>query len=149
VYPATGKMNFSSEKVNAATGGFDGRAQIPNPDGNLRPGQFVRITLAGAQRTNAIAIPQRAVIDGPMGKMVFAVTADNKLAPRPVELDGWVNGEWIVTKGLQPGERVLVDGFIKAHDPGMVVTPVALQAAAPQSGNGAVAAAAPKNGTGR
>lgn len=149
VYPATGKMNFSSEKVNAATGGFDGRAQIPNPDGNLRPGQFVRITLAGAQRTNAIAIPQRAVIDGPMGKMVFTVTPDNKLAPKPVELDGWVNGEWIVTKGLQPGERVLVDGFIKAHDPGMVVTPVALQAAAPETGNAAVAAAAPKNGTGR
>ena len=149
VYPATGKMNFSSEKVNAATGGFDGRAQIPNPDGNLRPGQFVRITLAGAQRTNAIAIPQRAVIDGPMGKMVFTVTAENKLAPKPVELDGWVNGEWIVTKGLQPGERVLVDGFIKAHDPGMVVTPVALQAAAPEAGNAAVAAAAPKSATGR
>ena len=149
VYPATGKMNFSSEKVNPATGGFDGRAQIPNPNGNLRPGQFVRITLAGAQRTNAIAIPQRAVIDGPMGKMVFTVTPDNKLAPKPVELDGWVGGEWIVTKGLQAGERVLVDGFIKAHDPGMVVTPVALQAAAPDAGNAAVAAAGSKNGTAR
>jgi membrane fusion protein (multidrug efflux system) len=135
MYPVTGKMNFSSEKVNAATGGFDGRAQIPNPDGKLRPGQFVRVALSGAQRTNAIAVPQRAVIDGPMGKMVFTVTPDNKLAPKPIELDGWVNGEWIVTKGLQSGERVLVDGFIKAHDPGMVVTPVALQTtAAPASG---------------
>jgi membrane fusion protein (multidrug efflux system) len=135
MYPVTGKMNFSSEKVNAATGGFDGRAQIPNPDGTLRPGQFVRVALSGAQRTNAIAVPQRAVIDGPMGKMVFTVTPDNKLAPKPVELDGWVNGEWIVTKGLQSGERVLVDGFIKAHDPGMVVTPIAVQpTAAPASG---------------
>jgi membrane fusion protein (multidrug efflux system) len=148
VHPAIGKMNFSSEKVNAATGGFDGRAQIPNPDGNLRPGQFVRVTLSGAQRTNAIAIPQRAVIDGPMGKMVFTVTPDNKLAPKPVELDGWVNGEWIVTKGLQSGERVLVDGFIKAHDPGMLVTPVALQAVpAPAAATPAVAAA--KGETGR
>jgi membrane fusion protein (multidrug efflux system) len=145
-YPATGTMNFSSEKVNAATGGFDGRAQIPNPDGTLRPGQFVRITLAGAKRTNAISIPQRAVIDGPMGKMVFTVTPDNKLAPKPVELDGWVNGEWIVTKGLQPGERVLVDGFIKAHDPGMVVTPVAVPpTAAPAPGAAAPAVAAARS----
>ena len=149
IYPSTGKMNFSSEKVNAATGGFDGRAQIPNPDGRLRPGQFVRVTLAGAQRTNAIAIPQRSVIDGPMGKMVFTVTPDNKLAPKPVELDGWVNGEWIVTKGLQAGERVLVDGFIKAHDPGMVVTPVALQAAAPAVEHAAPAAGAAKVEPGR
>jgi membrane fusion protein (multidrug efflux system) len=146
MYPVSGKMNFSSEKVNAATGGFDGRAQIPNPDGTLRPGQFVRVALSGAQRTNAIAVPQRAVIDGPMGKMVFTVTPDNKLAPKPVELDGWVNGEWIVTKGLQSGERVLVDGFIKAHDPGMVVTPVALQTtAAPASGPTAPAVVAAKS----
>jgi membrane fusion protein (multidrug efflux system) len=77
-----------------------------------------------------------------MGKMVFTVTPDNKLAPKPVELDGWVNGEWIVTKGLQSGERVLVDGFIKAHDPGMVVTPVAVQASAAKSAGAAGAAAA-------
>ncbi len=128
IFPTTGKMNFVSERVNATTGGFDARAQVANPDGALRPGQFVRVNLGGATRSGAIAIPQRAVIDGPMGKMVFTVTAENKLAPRPVELDGWSNGEWIVTKGLQSGERVLVDGFIKAHNPGMLVKPVALAA---------------------
>jgi membrane fusion protein (multidrug efflux system) len=58
--------------------------------------------------------------------MVFTVSPDNKLAPRPVQLDGWTKGLWIVTKGLKSGDRVLVDGFIKAHEPGMVVTPVAL-----------------------
>lgn len=128
VFPTSGKMNFVSERVNPATGGFDARAQIPNADGSLRPGQFVRVMLNGATRTAAMAVPQRAVIDGPMGKMVFTVSPDNKLAPRPVELDGWSNGEWIVTKGLQGGDRVLVDGFIKAHNPGMTVTPVALAA---------------------
>jgi membrane fusion protein (multidrug efflux system) len=60
--------------------------------------------------------------------MVFGVSPDNKLVPRPVELDGWSRGEWVVTKGLQSGERVLVDGFIKAHDPGMTVKPVAIDA---------------------
>ena len=54
-----------------------------------------------------------------------------------MELDGWSNGEWIVTKGLQGGERVLVDGFIKAHDPGMTVTPVPLAAATSGSATGA------------
>ncbi len=124
VFPTTGKMTFASEKINPATGGFDARAEIPNPKGVLRPGQFVRVMLNGATQAHALSVPQRAVIDGPMGKMVFTVSSDNKLAPRPVELDGWSNGQWIVTKGLQGGERVLVDGFIKAHTPGMTVTPV-------------------------
>jgi membrane fusion protein (multidrug efflux system) len=125
-FPTPGKMNFRSEKINPATGGFDARAQIPNPDGALKPGQFVRVSLSGASFTNAIAVPQRAVIEGPTGKIVFVVGADNKLVPHPVELDGWYGGEWVVTKGLQGGDRVLVDGFIKAHEPGMVVTPVPL-----------------------
>ncbi len=102
--------------------------------------------LGGASRTNTIAVPQRAVIDSPMGKIVFTVTPDNKLAPRPVELDGWANGEWIVTKGLQGGERVLVDGFIKAHDRGVTVKPVAVQAGTAATGmpaSSSVPAAAP------
>ena len=143
-FPKPGKMNFSSEKINPATGGFDARAQIPNADRALRPGQFVRVSLNGASRTNAIAVPQRAVIDGPMGKLVFVVGPDNKLVPHPVELDGWNNGEWVVTKGLQGGDRVLVDGFIKAHEPGMLVTPVPLAAnVASAGGTPAAAPAAP------
>ena len=146
IFPTAGKMIFTSEKVNPNTGGFDARAEIANPDGALRPGQFVRVMLQGGSRSDAIAIPQRAVIASPMGKMVFAVSPDNKLVPHPVELDGWSRGEWVVTKGLQSGERVLVDGFIKAHDPGMTVTPVPLgsagaKAAAP-SANPAAASAA-------
>jgi membrane fusion protein, multidrug efflux system len=123
-HPRTGKLNFSSERVNPQTGSFDVRAEIPNPDGSLRPGQFVRVVLGGANRPNSLSVPQRAVIDGPMGKMVFVVGAQDKLEPRPVELDGWTLGQWIVTKGLADGDRVLVDGFIKAHNPGMVVKPV-------------------------
>lgn len=146
IFPTAGKMIFTSEKVNPNTGGFDARAEIANPDGALRPGQFVRVMLQGGSRSNAIAIPQRAVIDSPMGKMVFAVSPDNKLVPHPVELDGWSRGDWVVTKGLQSGERVLVDGFIKAHDPGMLVTPVPLgssgaKPAAPQPNSAAASTA--------
>ena len=125
-YPRAGKLNFASERVNPQTGSFDVRAEIPNPDGSLRPGQFVRVTLGGANRPNSLSVPQRAVIDSPFGKM----------EPRPVELDGWTLGQWIVTKGLKDGDRVLVDGFIKAHTPGMVVKPVPYVAAAPGGGGG-------------
>lgn len=123
-YPRAGKLNFTGERLNPATGSFDTRAEIPNPDGVLRPGQFVRVLLGGASRPNSLSVPQRAVIDSPMGKIVFVVTPDNKLAPHPVELDGWTKGEWIVTKGLKSGDRVLVEGFVKAHEPGMTVKPV-------------------------
>ena len=124
LHPRAGKLNFASEKVNAQNGSFDVRAEIPNPDGSLRPGQFVRVLLSGANRPNTLSVPQRAVIDSPFGKMVFVVSKDNKLEPRPVELDGWTQGEWIVTKGIKDGDSVLVEGFIKAHDPGMTVKPV-------------------------
>ena len=129
-YPRQGKMNFSSEKLNPTTGSFDARAEIANPDGALRPGQFVRVILGGANRTQSITVPQRAILDGPMGKMVFKVTPENTLAPQPVEVDGWSNGEWIVTKGLVAGDRVMVDGIIKANKPGMTVTPVPFVAGA-------------------
>jgi membrane fusion protein, multidrug efflux system len=85
-------------------------------------------------------VPQRAVIDSPFGKIVFTVSPDNKLTPQPVELDGWAQGQWIVTKGLKDGDRVLVEGFIKASKPGMTVKPVPYVAgagAAPDAGNAA------------
>jgi membrane fusion protein (multidrug efflux system) len=139
-YPRVGRLNFASERINAQTGSFDVRAEIPNPEGTLRPGQFVRVSLGGASRPNALSVPQRAIIDSPFGKIVFVVNKEDKLEPHPVELDGWTQGQWIVTKGLKDGDRVLVDGYIKAHDPGMLVKPVPF---VPPAANGAPGAAAP------
>ena len=121
LHPQAGKLNFSGQRVNSQTGSIDVRAEIPNADGSLRPGQFVRVLLGGATRPNTISVPQRAVVDSPFGKIVFKVTPDNKLASQPVELDGWTGGNWVITKGLQDGDRVLVEGFIKANQPGMTV----------------------------
>jgi membrane fusion protein, multidrug efflux system len=132
LHSKTGKLNFASEKVNPQTGSVEVRAEIPNSDSSLRPGQFVRVLLGGASRPDTLSVPQRAVIDSPFGKMVFVVTPDDKLAPRPVELDGWSQGNWIIAKGLKSGERVLVEGFIKANTPGMTVKPVPYVAASKQ-----------------
>lgn len=131
LHPQAGKLNFSGQRVNAQTGSIDVRAEIPNADGSLRPGQFVRVLLGGATRPDTISVPQRAVIDSPFGKIVFKVTPDNKLAPQPVELDGWTGGNWVITKGLQNGDRVLVEGFIKANQPGMTVKVVPYVAVSP------------------
>ena len=147
LHPQTGKLNFSGQRVNPQTGSIDVRAEIPNADGSLRPGQFVRVLLGGATRPDTISVPQRAVIDSPFGKIVFKVTPDNKLAPQPVELDGWTGGNWIITKGLQNGDRVLVEGFIKANQPGMTVkvvpyVPGAVPGGAPGGASGAAPGAA-------
>ena len=143
LHPQAGKLNFSGQRVNPQTGSIDVRAEIPNADGSLRPGQFVRVLLGGATRPDTISVPQRAVIDSPFGKIVFKVTPDNKLAPQPVELDGWSGGNWVITKGLQNGDRVLVEGFIKANQPGMTVKVVPYVAGAAPNAAALVAPAKP------
>lgn len=145
-YPKAGKLNFSGQRVNPQTGSIDVRAEIPNPDGSLRPGQFVRVLLGGAMRPDTVSVPQRAVIDSPFGKIVFKVTPDDKLAPQPVELDGWSGGNWIITKGLQNGDRVLVEGFIKANQPGMAVRVVPYVAGGKPDGSASGSAGGPPNG---
>ena len=113
VYPKKGKLNFSDIRVAPATGTREVRAEIPNPDGVLRPGQFVRVILKGATRPNAVAVPQRAVLDGPQGKMVFLVNEKGLAEPRPVEVGEWAGDSWIIASGLKGGEKVIVDGVMK------------------------------------
>ncbi len=66
--------------------------------------------LHGATRPNAVLVPQRAVLEGPQGKFVYVVNAQSMAEPRPVELGPWAGDDWIVTSGLNAGDRVIVDG---------------------------------------
>jgi membrane fusion protein (multidrug efflux system) len=116
-----GKLNFSDVRVSGATGTSDTRAELPNPKGVLRPGQFVRVTLSGAVRPNAITVPQRAVLEGPQGKFVYVISADSKAEPRPVQVGEWTGDDWIIQSGLKPGEKVIVDGMARIFAPGMPV----------------------------
>lgn len=120
VYSRPGKLVFTDSRVNAQTGTTDARAEVPNPAGEVRPGQFVRVVLKGAQRPNAIAVPQRAVLEGPQGKMVY-VLADGKATPRPVTVGEWSGADWIIASGLAPGDKVIVDGIAKIFFPGQPV----------------------------
>ena len=121
ILPRSGKLAFTDVRVNPATGTSDARAEIPNPDGKLRPGQFVRAILKGAVRPDAIAVPQRAVMEGPQGKIVYLLGKDSKAELRPVSVGDWTGTDWIITSGLQPGDKVIVDGLAKIFFPGAPV----------------------------
>ncbi|HEX5612272.1 MAG TPA: efflux RND transporter periplasmic adaptor subunit [Burkholderiales bacterium] len=112
-YAKAGKLNFSDVRISSATGTQEARAELPNPDGVLRPGQFVRVLLKGASRPNAMTIPQRAVLEGPQGKFVYVVNDKGQAEPRPIEAGEWVGDAWIINSGLKPGERVILDGVMK------------------------------------
>ena len=112
-YARPGRLAFSDERISSATGTADARAELPNPDGLLRPGQFVRVVLKGAVRPAAIAVPQRAVMEGPQGKMVYVLGAEGKAEPRPVAVGEWTGKDWVVTSGLKAGDKVIVDGLMK------------------------------------
>ena len=113
VYPKTGKLSFADVRISPATGTREARAELPNPDGVLRPGQFVRVVLRGATRPKALTVPQRAVLEGPQGKFVYVVDEKGTAQARPVEAGEWVGDSWVILSGLKPGERVITDGVMK------------------------------------
>jgi membrane fusion protein (multidrug efflux system) len=113
VHPKKGELTFSDLAFNRETGTFLVRAEVPNPEGDLRPGQFVRARLLGAVRPKAILVPKRAVLQGAQGSFVWIVGADGKAELRPLELGDWHGDDWFVNEGLQGGEMVVVDGGIK------------------------------------
>jgi membrane fusion protein (multidrug efflux system) len=113
VYPHKGKLDFADVRVSAATGTREARAELPNPDGYLRPGQFVRVILKGASLPNAVTVPQRSVMEGPQGKFVYIVDEKGTAQSRQIEAGPWAGDRWIITSGLQGGERVIVDGVMK------------------------------------
>jgi membrane fusion protein, multidrug efflux system len=131
VYARKGKLTFSDTRVSGQTGTIEAEAQVANPDGVLKPGQFVRVRLLGAMRPAAIAVPTRAVLDGPQGKFVY-VMSGGKAMPKPVEVGDQVGETWIVTKGLAAGDDVIVDGIARIFFPGAPVRLAQADAARPR-----------------
>jgi len=121
VYPRKGKLAFIDARINPGTGSYDARAVFANEDVGLRPGQFVRVILAGATRPNAIVVPQPAVMDGPQGKFVYVAGKSQEgkdvALPRAVTVGDWVvvggANQWIIESGLDSGDQVVVDGMAK------------------------------------
>ena len=120
-FPRQGRINFADTRVNPTTGTYEMRAEIPNADGALKPGQFVRVILRGAERPNAIAVPQVAVLDGAQGKFVYVAAKDKDgkdvAMPHPVVVGDWVDAgggnQWVIESGLKQGDKVIVDGVAR------------------------------------
>jgi membrane fusion protein (multidrug efflux system) len=129
-YERTGWLTFSDVRVSGQTGTSDARAVIANPEGRLRPGQFVRVTLTGATRPSAVLVPQRAVLEGPQGKFVYVVDEKSTAQARPIEVGEWAGSDWIITAGLKAGDRVVIDGVMRIG-PGAPVQATDLNGAKP------------------
>ncbi|MDP3706818.1 MAG: efflux RND transporter periplasmic adaptor subunit [Polaromonas sp.] len=125
-YPRTGRLLFSDLSVDATTGQITLRAEVPNPDGYLLPGLYVRVRLEQAQAVNAITLPQQAVTRTAQGDTVMVVDAEGKVTPRTVKIGSAKGAQWVVLEGLKTGDQVMVDGFQKLRG-GAPVKPVPWQ----------------------
>ena len=124
-YPVKGVMNFNDSTVSAATGTIKARATFENPSNALVPGLFVRVALIGAVRTNAILLPQRAVVSSVQGQSVWVVDGENKTQQRPIKTAEVIDKNIAVIEGLKAGEHVVLDNIAKLAmmPPNSVVQP--------------------------
>jgi len=113
VYPGKGKITFANASFNQQTGTFLLRATLPNLEGTLRPGQFVRARVSGPVRVNAILVPQQAVLQGANGHFVVVVDKESKAEIRGVQVGPWHGDDWFITEGLKAGDVVVTDGLVK------------------------------------
>lgn len=132
-YPLPGKLLFSDLSVDSTSGQVALRAELPNPDGALLPGLYVRVRLEQAQVDGGMLLPQQAVTRTTQGDTVMVVGPDGMVKPRPVKLGGARGTQWVVLGGLKAGEQVMVDGFQKMMNPKAPVKAVPWQASAPSA----------------
>jgi membrane fusion protein (multidrug efflux system) len=123
--PRAGRLDFIAPSLDSASGTEEFRATFSNGDRRLLPGQFVRVRLEGFTRAAALAVPQRAVMQGMGRQFVYVVGSGDTVTARDVKPGPWSGQLWIIDSGLSPGDRVIVEGTQKVG-PGRVVKPVAL-----------------------
>jgi RND family efflux transporter MFP subunit len=130
-YPHPGAIDYVDPTIEQTRGTVAVRALVPNPEAALKPGEFVRVVVVFPDVTDAVLVPQRAVVDQQGGTSVLVVKSDDSVESRSVALGASHDGMQQVTSGLASGERVIVDGVQKAR-PGQKV--VAKEAAAEGAG---------------
>ncbi|RYM12574.1 MULTISPECIES: efflux RND transporter periplasmic adaptor subunit [Sphingobium] len=145
-YPIEGRLQFSEVTVDPSSGAVTLRATFPNPDGLLLPGMYVRAKLVEGRRTQAILAPQQGISRDPRGRATAMVVGkDNKVDVRQVTVDRAVGDKWIVTDGLKPGDRLIVEGLVNLR-PGTVVRPGAPQQVTAAQGGAKNAASSGQGG---
>lgn len=131
-YPATGTLQFRDVTVDPTTGSMTLRLVFPNPKQVLLPGMFVRAVVEEGVNEQAVLIPQQAVARDPKGNPIaLLVNSAGKVEQRPLTLDRAIEDKWLVTKGLAPGDQLIVEGnqSVRAGD---TVKAIAFEPPAPQ-----------------
>jgi len=112
-FPQKGKFVFVNRQVGTQTGTIQVAAEFPNPEASLRPGGFGRVRIQTGDNKAALLVPQAAVMEVQSLYQLIVLTPDNKAMFRPVKVGERVGPNWIITEGLNPGERVVVEGILK------------------------------------
>jgi membrane fusion protein (multidrug efflux system) len=121
-FPWKGRIENSLNQVDSKTGTLEMQARFPNPRHTALPGEFGRVRVQIDERRGALMVPQQAVQQLQSIQTVYTVGRDNTVALRPVTTGGRVGGLWLIEQGLQPGDRVIVEGQLRVR-PGAVVAP--------------------------
>lgn len=130
-YPIEGMLQFQDVTVDPSTGSVILRMIFPNPNGVLLPGMFVRAVVREGINEQAIVVPQQAVARDPKGNPIaLVVDPAGKVALRLLTLDRAIGDQWLVSAGLAPGDRVIIEGQQKAR-PGSYAKPISLDRGAP------------------
>ena len=125
-YPYYGQVNFTESAIDRRTGTVQLRAIIPNPDGTLLPGQFLRVKLHGLISLNSIVLPARAVLQGAQGTYVYKVGSDNQAEMLSVTLGMDAEDGVIIESGIDAGDLIVVDGVSRVQ-PGAALSPNELE----------------------
>lgn len=116
VYKYRGLVDFADPQVDSRSGTFSVRAELPNPDRELLPGQFTNVTLLLDVREDAVVVPTKAVEIEKDGSYIFVLRNDNIVERRFIELGPETGNNVVVERGLLPGEQIVVEGYHKlAH----------------------------------
>ena len=138
-YPHAARLDYIDNQVDAGTGTIRARAVLANPDGRYTPGLYARVRLVGGEDHDSVLIEDRAVGTDLSKKFVLALTADNRVEYRLVELGPEISGLRVVTHGLAPNELIVVNGLQHVR-PGQAVTPTRVAMADVEAGLTQVAA---------
>ncbi|MGB8770375.1 MAG: efflux RND transporter periplasmic adaptor subunit [Candidatus Korobacteraceae bacterium] len=114
-YPRKGVIIYVNRQVGTQTGTIQMAAEFPNPDAVLRPGGFGRVKIAIGENKNALLVPQPAVIEIQGQYQLIVLNAENRATFRPVKMGERVGPNWIVSEGMKPGEKVVVEGIQKVQ----------------------------------
>lgn len=132
-YPDVAKVTFVDNAVDVSSGTVRVRAVLKNPEAQLIPGQFIRARVEGVMLGNVVAVPRKAVMSSAQGQFMWVVNGEQKAEFRPVQVGRAMANNIVITEGLAPGDRFIVEGVMKVQQPGMQVNAVSVDAASKQA----------------